>query len=58
MNFKFYVKGFLVHTMILCIGLGIGLYEGKKQSFEDFILEKCWLNKTTRDIECIQYLAD
>ena len=45
----------MVVSSILVLG---GVHVGKNKAFEAFILEECWLNKTTRDIECIQYIAD
>jgi hypothetical protein len=31
---------------------------GRDSAFDDLILEKCWLNNQTRDIECITRITD
>lgn len=53
-----YLKWLGVLLVLFTVGLGIGYYAGRKQTFTDIILEKCWLDKTTRDIVCISYIAD
>ena len=34
----------------------LGEYKGKTTAYDNIISEKCWLNKQTRDIECINYI--
>ncbi len=34
-----------------------GYIKGRQDAFESIILEECWLNKVTRDINCIEYIA-
>ena len=31
---------------------------GSNEAFNKIILEECWLNKQSRDIECITYMGD
>lgn len=49
----------IIFTLINLIGVAAagGYYKAQKDTYEDIISEKCWLNKTTRDIECIKYIA-
>lgn len=38
-------------------GFGCICYNmGKHSAYEDFISEKCWIGKDTRDIECTHYV--
>lgn len=30
---------------------------GKEAAYEEIILEECWLDKQTRDIECTHYVG-
>ena len=38
---------------IFFIGQYKGYRQGKHDAFNSIILEECWLNKQSRDIECI-----
>ncbi len=43
----------LVTALVSCV---FGFYKGKVSAFNDIVSEKCWLNKQSRDIECIEYI--
>lgn len=48
---------YIVIFMVL-VGLLGGSYQfGRCQAFEDIIGEKCWLDKVSRDVNCISYIA-
>lgn len=36
----------------------LGINKGQKTAYDDMISERCWLNKQSRDIECINYIAE
>ena len=45
-----------VVLLFVCFGVfefGAGYYVGQVRTWQDIISERCWLNKQTRDIECI-----
>ena len=42
--------------MIGCVSFMGGYGVGRNIAFEDIIGEKCWLNETSQDIECISYI--
>ena len=44
----------VVCMLLMCV---VTFYLGYNQAFEDIISNKCWLNKQSRDIECIKYIA-
>ena len=46
--------------VMLCglVGFACGYQAGRTSLMNDIILEKCWLNKQSRDIECITYMGD
>ncbi len=56
------MKTFLICSIIyvtsVSLGFWIGWDDSRKNAFEDIISEKCWLNKQTRDIECITHIAE
>lgn len=48
-----------IATLLIFAGLlGYGWYIGRTGAFDDIISEKCWLDKESRDIICIEYMGD
>ncbi len=41
--------GFIIVGAIIC-------QKGRESAFDDILLEKCWVNKTTLDIDCIEHI--
>lgn len=48
----FLIKLFLVIGIIACITISSYL-TGKQHAYQEFLDEKCHINKQTRDVECI-----
>lgn len=49
----------VIAIAFFCLGIYVYAYHrGQYQTYEDIVLEKCWLNKQSRDIECIQYISE
>lgn len=46
----------LMFLNVLSVYLGISI--GQKKAYDSIILEECWLNKESRDIECIKYILE
>ena len=53
-----YLTIILAFLFICSAVCAFGYYKGRQSAFSDIILEKCTLNKTTRDIECIIQVED
>lgn len=56
------MKNLTLYLMTTLIGSGLFFAdlcykEGRKRAFDSIILEECWLNKDSRDIECIEHIA-
>jgi hypothetical protein len=59
------IKILIIGTICFSFIIGaffVGRYKGRKygrsNAFESIISEECWLNKQTRDIECIEFMGD
>jgi len=59
------MKDYILPTafMVLCIVFYALTYyhahnEGMNKAFDSIIMEECWLNKESRDIECIEHIKD
>lgn len=48
----------LTYCIVLVGAFYLGFDEGSRASFEKIISRECWLNKTSRDIECITYIGE
>jgi len=50
----------LILLLVLLLGLllawALGWWMGQRSAYQDIVSERCWLNKETRDIECIQFI--
>jgi hypothetical protein len=57
-GFLFWVVVGLVFAFIVSLAGIYGYLRGIRETQELFVLEKCWLNNKTRDIECITYISD
>jgi len=49
--------GSLIILGLMGLWFSLGYDMGKEKAFEDIILEACWLNKESRDIECIAQIS-
>jgi len=46
----------IVIFFIISFAVLAGWYRGQQDTYNKFQSEECWVNKQTRDIECIQYI--
>jgi len=57
-DFILYVLIGLVITGFLYVLIFFVFAEGKRTAFDSIIMEECWLNKESRDIECIERIRE